>query len=62
MQLIQMQKSINCISYNQISFKPVPQISRGLWKHNQSKMEQNEIFSASKENVSLFFSSLTTAS
>lgn len=40
MQLIQMQKSINRISHNQISFKWVPQISRGLWKYNQSEMEQ----------------------
>lgn len=40
MQLIQMQKPINRISYNQISFKRVPQISRGLWKHYQSEMGQ----------------------
>lgn len=39
MQLIQMQKPINRISRNQISFKSVSQISRGLWKHYQSEME-----------------------
>lgn len=55
MQLIQMQKPINHISHNQISFRPVPQISRRLWTHNQSEMEQNEIFSASKENVFIIF-------
>lgn len=35
-----MQKPINHVSRNQISFKRVPQISRGLWKHYQSEMEQ----------------------
>lgn len=40
MQLIQMQKPINHVSHNQISFKRVPQISRGLWKHYQRGMEQ----------------------
>ena len=50
-----MQKPINRISHNQISFKPVPQNSRGLWKYDQSEMEKNEVLSASIGNVFIIF-------
>lgn len=55
MQLIQMQKPINRISYNQISFKWVPQISRGLWKHYQSEMEQVKCVVPAQEIFHYFF-------
>lgn len=37
MQLIQMQKPINCVLHNQISFKWVPQISRGFQSTTKAK-------------------------